>query len=321
MTANSRSASIAERVRRALPRLTPSQRRIADHVLAHPLKAAALPIDKLADALGVSVATANRFARTLGFDGYPQFRAELVLGFEAAIAPVEKLRRQLERPATVAGVFDAALAQSQHNIEKIRRALDPRTVERAVEVILRARRIGIVGYGSSSWIGGLLQRGLDVHCDDVQLLSSVEGASYAARILTRMRPGDLLIAIAFPRYFADSVRLARSAREKGVAVLAVTDRVTSPLAPLGTITLYAPAESAHGAGASSETSGAALVEALCNAVSRSAKGSIEAAAEISESMLPWLEGGEGGRESSRAKSGPHSLRAAPARRAKSKKLR
>jgi DNA-binding MurR/RpiR family transcriptional regulator len=310
---------MAERVRRVLARLTPSQRRIADYVLAHPLKSAALPIDQLADALGVSIATANRFARALEFDGYAQFRAELVLGFEAAIAPVDKLRSQLERPATVASVFDATLAQCQRNLEQIRRALDTRTGERAVAGILKARRIGIVGFGSASWMGGLLQRGLDAHCDDVQLLSSVEGASYAARILTRLRHGDLLIAIAFPRYFADTVRLARGAREKGVPVLAVTDRVTSPLAPLGTITLYAAADSAYAA--SSETSGVALIEALCSAVAHSAKGSVDAAAEISESMLPWLEGGEGGRQSVRAKSDPDSWRAVPARRAKqSKKL-
>jgi DNA-binding MurR/RpiR family transcriptional regulator len=309
---------MAERVHRALPRLTPSQRRIADYVLAHPLKAAALPIDRLADSLGVSIATANRFARALEFDGYAQFRAELVLGFEAAIAPVERLRSQLEHPATVASVFDATLANCQRNIEKIRGALDKRTGERAVAAILKARRIGIVGFGSSSWMGGLLQRGLDAHCD-VQLLSSVEGASYAARILTRLRPGDLLIAIAFPRYFADTVRLARNARENGVPVLALTDRVTSPLAPLGTVTLYAAADSAYAG--SSETSGVALIEALCSAVAHSAKGGVEAAAEISESMLPWLEGGEGERETVRARSGPALRRAAPARRAKqSKKL-
>jgi DNA-binding MurR/RpiR family transcriptional regulator len=319
MATISRSATIAERVRRALARLTPSQRHIADYVLAHPLKAAALPIDQLADALGVSVATANRFARALEFDGYAQFRAELVLGFEAAIAPVDKLRSQLEQPATVAGVFDATLAQCQRNIEQIRRALDTRTGERAVAAILKARRIGIIGFGMSSWMGGLLQRGLDAYCDDVQLLSSVEGASYAARILTRLRHGDLLIAIAFPRYIADTVRLTRRAHENGLPVLVVTDRVTSPLAPLGTVTLYAPADTAYAG--SSETSGVALIEALCSAVAHSAKGSVEAAAEISESMLPWLAGDEGGRESVRAKSGPSSRRAAPARRAKqSKKL-
>lgn len=318
MPASPRNGPIAARVHRALPRLTPSQRRIAAYVLAHPLRAAALPIDRLADALGVSVATANRFARALEFDGYPQFRAALLLGFEAAVAPFEKLRSQVEHPATAASVFDATLVACQRNIERTRRALDVRAGERAVGAILKARRIGIIGFGSASWMGGLLQRGLDGPCDDVQLLSSVEGASYAARILTRLRPGGLLIAIAFPRYFADTIRLARSAREKGVPVLAVTDGVTSPLAPLGTVTLCAPADSAYAA--SSETSGVALIEALCSAVAHSAKGTVEAAAEISESMLPWLERGAG-RESVRAECGAAAGRAAPARRARRSRKR
>ena len=33
----------------------------------------------------ISVATANRFARALGFDGYPQFRAALVMGYRFSI--------------------------------------------------------------------------------------------------------------------------------------------------------------------------------------------------------------------------------------------
>ena len=71
-----------------------------------------MPIDELAATVGVSVATANRFARALEFEGYPQFRAALVLGFETTLAPVEKLRTKLEGRLPAADVFAAALAKS-----------------------------------------------------------------------------------------------------------------------------------------------------------------------------------------------------------------
>ncbi|WP_371919166.1 MurR/RpiR family transcriptional regulator, partial [Pseudomonas sp. GW460-R15] len=74
--------TVAQRIAQALPRLTRSHRQVADFVLGHPLQVATLPIDELAAAAGVSVATANRFARALDFDGYAAFRAELVRGFE-----------------------------------------------------------------------------------------------------------------------------------------------------------------------------------------------------------------------------------------------
>lgn len=285
--------SMAQRIARVLPTLTRSHRQIADYVLAHPLQAATMPIDELAGTVGVSVATANRFARALEFDGYPQFRAALVLGFETTLAPVEKLRSKLERSATVSDVFSTALAGIQRNIELTRQSLDPHTCERAVDAILKAHRIYVVGFGSSSWLAGLLQRSLDPYCDNVQLLASIESSSFGAKALTRLQSSDLLIAIAFPRYLADTVLLARRAREGGVPVLALTDRVTSPLAPLGTVSLYAHTDSQYFA--NSDASVLALIEALCSAVAHRAKGSLKAATQVAESVLPWLHGSHSGR--------------------------
>lgn len=284
---------MAQRIARLLPSLTRSHRQMADYVLAHPLQAAIMPIDELAATLGVSVATANRFARALEFDGYQQFRAALVLGFESTLAPVEKLRSNLEQPTTVADVFAAALEENQRNIDLTRQSLDAHSCEQAVTAILNARRIYIVGFGASSWLGGLLQRNLDMHCDNVQLLASIESSSYGARTLTKLQPTDLLIAIAYPRYFADTVLLTRRARDAGVPVLALTDRVTSPLAPLATVALYAHTDSQYFA--NSEASALALIEALCNAVAHSAKDSVKAATQLAESVLPWLHGNDSSR--------------------------
>jgi DNA-binding MurR/RpiR family transcriptional regulator len=280
--------SMAKRIARVLPNLTRSHQQVAEYVLAHPLQVATMPIDELAATVGVSLATANRFARALEFDGYAQFRAALVLGFEATLAPVEKLRNKLERPASVADVFDTALTDMARNLEATRQALDPSSCQQAVEAILGAQRIYIIGFGSSSWLGGLLQRQLDIHCENVQLLASIESSSYGARVLSRLRPQDLVIAIAFPRYFSDTVLLASRAREAGIPVLALTDSPASPLAPLATVALYAQADSQYFA--NSEVSVLALIEALSSAVSHSAKGSLQAATRLAESVLPWLEG-------------------------------
>jgi DNA-binding MurR/RpiR family transcriptional regulator len=285
--------SMAHRIARVLPTLTRSHRQIADYVLAHPLQAATMPIDELASTVGVSVATANRFARALEFEGYPQFRAALVLGFETTLAPVEKLRSKLARSATVSDVLSTTLAGIQRNIESTRQALDPHTCERAVDAILKARRICVAGFGSSSWLAGLLQRSLDPYCENVELLASIEGSSHGAKVLTRLQSSDLFIAIAYPRYLADTVLLARRAREGGVPVLALTDRVTSPLARLGTVSLYAHTDSQYFA--NSDASAFALMEALCGAVAHRAKGSLQAATQVAESVLPWLHGSHGGR--------------------------
>ncbi len=285
--------SMAQRIGRVLPTLTRSHRQMAEYVLAHPLQAATMPIDELAATVGVSVATANRFARALEFDGYAQFRAALVLGFEATLAPVERLRSKLSHPATAAGVFAAALDEAGSNIDLTRQSLDARSCEQAVNAILAAGRIYIIGFGSSAWLGGLLQRYLDRYRDNVHLVASIEGSSHGARIMARLTPTDLVIAIAYPRYFSDTVLLARRAYEAGVPVLALTDGPTSPLAAVATISLYAHTASQYFA--NSEASALAVIEALCSAVAHGAKDSIKAATLLAESVLPWLHGNHPGR--------------------------
>lgn len=280
--------SITARITQARMQLTPSHQQIADYVLKHPLQAATMPIDELAAAVGVSVATANRFARAIGLDGYPMLRAELVKGFEAMLAPVEKMRVRLEKPGSAHDAFLAVLDESQNNIAATRAALEPAACEAAVQAIAAARRIYVLGYGASGWLAGMLARGLDMHCDSVHLLATVAGATDGARQLPRMAAQDLLIVISFPRYLRDTVALTRAAHERGVPILALTDGPHSPLAPLARHCLFAKTESYHAA--NSETTVLALIEALVSAVALLTRGTLQNAARMTEAVLPWLHG-------------------------------
>jgi len=278
------------RISRARAGLTRAHQRLADYVLAHPLPAATMPIDELAAAVGVSVATANRFARAIGLDGYPMLRAELVRGFEAMLAPVEKMRLRVGDPSSTHEVFAAVLEQNQRNIAATCEALDAQTCEAAVKCILAARRICLVGFGTSSWLAGLLQLGLDDYCDDVRLLANVAGAPYGARLLARMNSADLLIVIAFPRYLTDTLLLTQAAREQGMQVLALTDSAQSPLFSYADVCLFAQSENAYAA--NSESTVLALIEALCSAVAHGASGAVQSAARTTEAVLPWLLDGQ-----------------------------
>lgn len=283
--------TVAQRIAQALPRLTRSHRQVADYVLEHPLQVATLPIDELATAAGVSVATANRFARALDFDGYATFRAELVRGFEPLVAPVERLRGNLERPSTVAEVFSTALDESRRNIEATRQTLDYAACEAAVERIGKARSIYIAGFGASGWLAGLLQHGLDSSCRDVRLLPGVSGVTHAARSLMHAGPKDVFIGLTFPRYLTDTVMLAQIARDQGCGVIALTDRPTSPMAPLADVALYCQTETNYRPNC--ETSVLALVEALTSAVALRAPDAVQSARRTLQVLRPWLHGANG----------------------------
>lgn len=311
------ATTVAQRIAQALPQLTRSHRQVADYVLERPLQVATLPIDELAATVGVSVATANRFARALGFDGYASFRSELVRGFEPLVAPVERLRGNLaRRPSTAAEVFALALEESQGNIEATRHALDRASCEAAVARVLGARTVYIAGFGASAWLAGLLHHGLDTYCADVRLLPSMSGVTHGARALSRGGPQDLLVALTFPRYLTDTVALTDIARQQRIGVLALTDRPSSPVAPLADVVLYAQTETRYRPNC--ETSVLALIEALTSAVALRAPEAYQAASKVVHAVMPWLHGAQDLRLAQAPKLKPGTAPRAPAGKKKTR---
>ncbi len=285
--------TIADRIARIQPALSPKQHKMAEYVLAHQFRVATMTIDEFAAAVNVSVATANRFARALDLPGYPQFRAELARGFEAALEPVEKLRTELAHSSTAVQVFAATLDEDIRNAQRNLQSLDASACERAVEAILAADRVFIIGFGASGFLAGMLQRCLCMHLHSVESLAGPGGVSHAARQMSRMTSKDLVIAIAFPRYLADTVTLAGSAQRAGVPVLALTDKPTSPLAPTASVVLYAV--STRQLIPNSETAALGLIEALSAAVAFRAKDCVAAAAVVTPPVMPGLIHGAGKR--------------------------
>ncbi len=278
--------AIAARITAAMAVLTPVHRRMGEFVLANQFRAATMRIDELANAVGASVATANRFARALGFDGYPAFREALVRGFEATLAPVERLRSAQESQTTGDELFGASLEQAAANLSTTRHAIDNAAALAAVEAIIAARRVFILGSGASAFLASLMEHNLLPYHDNVQSLALIGGPTHAARRLFNARKGDLVIAIAFPRYVDDTIELARRAASLGADVLALTDGPASPLAVLATRSLFIRAE--RRLAATSEATVLAVIEALCDAVAYRAKRSAQSAAEMTGFVLPWL---------------------------------
>lgn len=280
------TVNLKDIIARAMPNLTPAHRQMAGYVLAHSFRAATMSIDELAEATGVSVATVNRFAHTLGFAGFPAFRAELVRGYESALAPVEKLRSELTRNSSCAEIMAASLQDNQNNLEMIRTSLPVETCEQIVRTILNAKRLLVAGFGNSGYLAGMLAHGLELYCSHVQSLADIGGASHCARALFKLQSQDAVIVISFPRYVKDIIIIANKAKERGARIITLTDSPTSPLAAIGDINLYIPSSSRFNA--TSDSTVHALIEALCATVAHHAKNSVKSAASMTEFVLPWL---------------------------------
>lgn len=279
-------APVAAIIARVYPGLSESHRRAADFVLARPLDAATMTIDELAARANISIATANRFARTLGFRKYAEFRAELVENFKATVEPVERLRIAKSEVASAGSVMAHAMQEDLDNIEKTLHALSAEACDHAVSLILGARRIYTLGFGVSTYIASFAANGLLPFCQDIRFLAAEGGGEQAIRRMLTIGADDVMIAIAVPRYSRETVEIASMARKRGATVIAITDGPKSPLGAVADLTLYAFA--ARRLLSSSAAAAFTLVEALISATAHQREDSLKSFTDLTEQVGHYL---------------------------------
>jgi DNA-binding MurR/RpiR family transcriptional regulator len=262
-----------------------SNRAIADHLLRNPVVGASQSIEDLAAAAGVSTATLSRFARALGYGGFPELRLALADTVQGLLIPVEKLRGALTRSDEDDPLRDG-LQQSLGNVRATAEGIDPAAIGRIVKRLAAAQSIYVMGFGLSSHLASLLTLGLQPFCR--QLVNVVEfgGTEVAAGKLMNIEAGDELIAISFPRYAADAVHLTRFAADRGAGVIAITDSIASPLAELADESLLA--QSTHPILSSSNVAAVLVVEALVSAFMVSNADNVEKATRLTDAISAYL---------------------------------
>jgi DNA-binding MurR/RpiR family transcriptional regulator len=277
---------VAERIATHYPKLSAALRQFADFVLAEPLQLARMSIHEAVETVGVSVATANRFATTIGFAGYADFRNELIRGFEKLFAPVEKLKQKLAEGASPQDVMIASLREDIANIEATIAKLTPDKTERAVEMIVKAKRVFIVGFENAASLANILAVGIELTGGNARTVENGGGTVGAARQLFKFGPDDLVIAIAFSLYMRDTVVVTRHAKRHGIPVLTITDHLNSPLAAVGDLSLFV--EAYHEYNPPSDTAILALIEALVSAVASRVPNAVEVAERFAAFSYPWM---------------------------------
>lgn len=215
--------------------LSPSQRRIADCLLANMTEAALWGVEELAERSGTCVATVVRFAKKLEYSGYLEMRKALV---GAAKRHHRRGDQLFQAPTKASATLVEVARRDIRNIERVVQAVDERNLNAAVKRLVASRTRLVIGDGISSlmarWLAYLLvSTGLPV----------MEGnaTDFATQVST-LDAGDVLVAISIPPYTRETVDAAAYARKHNVPVLAFTDKLDSPLAKLAQAVLLIPGD-------------------------------------------------------------------------------
>lgn len=203
------------------------QRLLARFITESYDKAAFMTASKLGKTVGVSESTVVRFAVELGYDGYPTMQKAMQEMVMNRLTSVQRLGVANDR----LGNQDVVSSVLQSDAEKLRQTselLDRDEFRAAVDSILKAKRIYILGARSAAPLASFLGYYMNFMFNNVHIVTA-SGASEMFEKLIGIDAQDVVIAFSFPRYSAATVKGAQYCRTTGATVIGITDSRLSPL--------------------------------------------------------------------------------------------
>lgn len=283
--------SLDERIRAGYAGLSRGQRALGDFILKNYERAAFMTAEALASAVGVSESTVVRFACRLGYDGYPRLHRELQELVRSKLTTVQRIEMSaaLSDPGDI---LESVLKADVSNIRRTLDGVDRRAFNAAVDAILSAGHLYVLGLRSSAILSQYLCHYLNFLLPDVV---EVTASRDIFEQLLRVTDRDVLIAVSFPRYSSRTAEAARYVARKGGRVIAVTDSRAAPVARQAGYCLTASSNMASFV--DSLTAPLSLANALIVAVSARRKPQTEAAFAELESLWSryavYTDGAEG----------------------------
>ena len=221
--------------------LTSAQQQVAEFVMAAPAELAFSTVEHLAEQIGVSPTTIVRLAVALSYSGYSEMQAAARESLRARITPALRLE-QVTGETPPLRIIRQTLEFQASVIRHADEALDEETVSQVIDALGSARRVFVVGFGTTFSTAFYFSHGLAHVVPFVELLDRDD---LVGPVLARATNEDLLIAFSFPRYRRITIEIVEVAKERGVPVIAFTDSPISPVYPLATWSLICPYEQTH----------------------------------------------------------------------------
>lgn len=222
------------------PTFSKGQRRIAAYITESYDKAAFMTASRLGKAVGVSESTVVRFAVDLGYDGYPSMQKamqEMVLNRLTSVQRMGVANDRLGKQDVLATVLQA-------DADKLRQTNDSISREAfyaAVDAILNARRVYLLGVRSTGILVNFLGYYLNYMFDNIHVITSSSESEMFERLLD-INAEDVVVAFSFPRYSASTINGVRYCRDIGAKIIGITNSNLSPLGQISDHVLVAKSD-------------------------------------------------------------------------------
>ncbi len=213
-------------------------RQCADYVAANTDRIAVSTVAELAAGADVPPSALMRFCQILGFSGFSEMQRLFREAYTPGLPDYTTRLNNLKEGG--AGSPSALLAEfieaGRLSLEALAKSADEVALTQCVGVLAAAQTIHIVGLRRAFPVASYLAYVFEKMSVPAMLHDGVGKLDHRFAL----RPGDALLAITFAPYSEETIALAQDARARGLPVVALTDRMTSPLVRFSDAILTVP---------------------------------------------------------------------------------
>lgn len=220
--------------------MSKSHKAIANFIYDHYDQAVFMTAAKIGEELGISESTVVRFASYLEYAGYPEFQAALAQWVKDKLNAVQKMDAKYGN-RTQSEILTAVLNTDVENVQVTLHNLDPMAFDTAVNTILEAKNVYILGVRSCEPLADFLHFYLNMIRGNVVNLKTTSVTEIFEQML-RISDEDAFIGISFPRYSMRTLKAMEFARDRNAKVISITDSLRSPMSLYSSCNLVAKSE-------------------------------------------------------------------------------
>ena len=221
------SNELINRINEKYSSMSKGQKLLSTYITDNYDKAVFLTAEKLGKVVGVSESTVVRFATHLGYRGYPEFQKALEELVRNKLNSIQRMEVTYGR-ISQSKILDTVLQSDAEKIKSTLEQIDQNAFESALDIILNAKHIYIVGIRSCAPLASFMSFYFNLMFDNVHLLHT-SSSSELFEQMVRISEEDVIIGISFPRYSMRTLKAMEFANNRNAKVITLTDSVHSPM--------------------------------------------------------------------------------------------
>ena len=221
------SNELINRINEKYSSMSKGQKLLSTYITDNYDKAVFLTAEKLGKVVGVSESTVVRFATHLGYRGYLEFQKALEELVRNKLNSIQRMEVTYGR-ISQSKILDTVLQSDAEKIKSTLEQIDQNAFESALDIILNAKHIYIVGIRSCAPLASFMSFYFNLMFDNVHLLHT-SSSSELFEQMVRISEEDVIIGISFPRYSMRTLKAMEFANNRNAKVITLTDSVHSPM--------------------------------------------------------------------------------------------